>query len=164
MRVSILLAMFYRVTTGDCDRCSGRVCRGHESDRLLASPESSKLTVSVRTSGSSLACSLTHSQCSHIDVVKVPSVETHVLNLAFQGLNNSVSEVDPLKHTSAAKSAGAEHIDLHQLAANDVQADEEHPIFDQFRTHYLSNVERYVVNDRLGFLAPCVDVAADIIV
>ena len=60
------------------------------------------------------------------------------------------------------KPAGAKHVDLHQLVADDVQPDQKHAVLNQFGSHDFGDVQLQVANFRRCEFAASVNVAAHV--
>src|SRR5688572_2731798 len=76
---------------------------------------------------------------------------------ALEGGDHGAREVDLLELLRAAEAARGEDVDLHELAADDVEADEEHAVLDETRADELGELEHLVGDDGLGELAAGVE-------
>src|SRR5680860_780545 len=75
----------------------------------------------------------------HLGVVEVAPIYDHVLDLALERLNDGVREVDVLELLGAAEPTWAKDVDLHELVADDVDADEEHTVLNELRAYVLGH-------------------------
>ncbi len=72
----------------------------------------------------------------------------HVIDFSLQRVNDVLVEVDLRELLGAAEAAGAEDVDLHQLVADDVQADQEHAVLNQFGPHDFGDSQLQVADLR----------------
>src|SRR4029453_1157622 len=54
-------------------------------------------------------------------------------DLPFEVIDHHLGEIDAGEALRAAEAAGREHVDLHELVSDDVQADEEHAVLHELR-------------------------------
>ncbi len=74
-----------------------------------------------------------------------------------------MAEVDALELLRAPQSARAEDVDLHELVADDVEADQEHAVLHQLGPHHLGQPQHLLVDHCLAELSSGVDVAAHVV-
>jgi hypothetical protein len=78
-------------------------------------------------------------------------------------LNYGVRKVDVFEALGTPESAGAKNVDLHELVADNIQADHEHAVGDKLGADDFGNPQCPRIDVGLGFLTTRMDVAANIL-
>lgn len=77
------------------------------------------------------------------------------MHFAFQGLDDGIGEIDALELTGAAEPTRAKHVDLHQLAAHNIEPDKEHAVFDKFGADDFRDVQGDIIDYSFRLFVTC---------
>ena len=102
-------------------------------------------------------------ECRQFGIAEIPTIKLHVLDLALQSLENSSGEIHFLELLRAPQATWAEYVDFHQFVADDVQADKEHPVFDQPWAYHFGKPQHRVVQLSATQPPARMDIAADVV-